>query len=254
MPFLGGLFAGGGSLLSGIFGSNAAQSAAQLQAQAAEQAAQIQQQEFQSIKRMLAPYRGAGEASLDELTHALLGGGLGKSFLTRNPMSIIGQPKFTMKDFKISPGYQWSLQQGENAIRSAGSPTGTVSGAQSLALQQYGVGAANQEYQQAYQNWINNYWNRYNAITGRQNQTFNMLNTLAGQGQNAAAQTGAFGQAAATNIGQDLIGAANAGAAGIIGSTQALTGGIAGGLNAAALIPLLQQGGFAGGGGGDYWA
>lgn len=232
MPILAAGVLGGASLLGGLFGSSAAESAASQQAGASEYAANIQQQEFNKIRQSLAPYMKTGtqaDASLKRLLGIGQPGGVTNSFLAKNPMSIIGQPNFTAADFKTSPGYQFSLQQGENAINSAATPTaGTYSGNTLKALSTYGTGVANQEYQQDYTNWINNYWNKYNAITGRQNQTFNMLSTLAGAGQNAASSAGAYGTTAATNIGQDVIGAGNATAAGTLGSAQSLLSGLSG--------------------------
>lgn len=58
--------------------------------------------------------------------------------------------------FETSPGYQFRLDQGRNALANSASARGmTMSGAQAKALTDYNQGAASQEYQ----NWVNNYNN-----------------------------------------------------------------------------------------------
>lgn len=94
-------------------------------------------------------------------------------------------------DYQSSPGYQWQLQQGIDAIQnSASAQGGVVSGNTLKALQTYGTGLANQNYQQ----WINN------------------LLSLAQLGGNAATGQGNF-----------LTQQGNANAAGTVGTTNALT-------------------------------
>lgn len=88
-----------------------------------------------------------------------------------------------------TPGYQFQLGQGMQAIdRSAAARGGLMSGATIKAAQRYGTGLASQEF--------GNYANR--------------LASLIGLGQTAAATAGGFGQQTGANIGQNL---ANIGAA-----------------------------------------
>lgn len=103
--------------------------------------------------------------------------------------------------FQSSPGYQFQLNQGMGAINNSASARGGVnSGATLKSLQQFGTGLANQDW-----------YNYLNQLTG-----------LSGSGQNAAAQTGAFGAQAATGAGNNLVGAANASAAGTVGTANSM--------------------------------
>ena len=72
----------GGSLISGIMGSNAATSAANTQAGAANQATAAQQQMFNTLNQQGAPYRSAGYSALGAL---LSGMGLGGGNITYDP-------------------------------------------------------------------------------------------------------------------------------------------------------------------------
>lgn len=61
-----------------------------------------------------------------------------------------------LNNFQTSPGYQFRLDQGQNALANSASARGmTLSGAQTKALTDYNQGAASAEYQ----NWVNNYQN-----------------------------------------------------------------------------------------------
>jgi hypothetical protein len=228
----------GGSIISG----NAAKDAAQTQANAAAQAEQTQQNQFNQTEKNLLPFLQAGQGNLSQL-EALLAGGPGQGILT-NPMQQLGAPQqynmpaFTAQQYQQSPGYAAQLQGGQQALQNAGAnTTGAMSGNVLKALQGYGTGLANQDFQQAYQNYAtnyqnqfgannSNYWNQYNAMNQQNSNAFNWLSQLSGMGQNAAAQTGGFGANAATNIGSAQIGAGNALAAGQVGQANALTGGL----------------------------
>jgi hypothetical protein len=131
--------------------------------------------------------------------------------------------------FFQSPGYQFMMNQGTNAVQNASTNQGGPNSGNTLkALQSYGTGLANQNYQQ----YLGNYQQYISNLSG-----------ITGAGQNAAAQLGGFGQTAATNAGNALIGGANATAAGQVGSANALTGGINGISQNALLYSLLNNGG-----------
>ena len=107
--------------------------------------------------------------------------------------------------FQESPGYQFALDQGNASINAlAGAKGGLNSGATLQALQNNGIGMANQEY--------GNWWNR--------------LSGLAGSGQNAAAQQGTAMTNAAAGVSQAYGNIGNAQAAGAIGVGNALNSGI----------------------------
>lgn len=107
--------------------------------------------------------------------------------------------------FQASPGYQFALDQGNASVNAlAGARGGLNSGATLQALQENGIGMANQEY--------GNWWNR--------------LSGIAGSGQNAAAQQGTAMTNAAGAISNAYGNIGNAKAAGAIGVSNAINGGI----------------------------
>lgn len=213
MSWIGGLLSAGGSILGGLFGSNAAGSAASAQEQAANQASQTQLQMFNQLQQNLQPYMGAGTNALAAYQSALgLGGGTG------------GAPGFNAANFQTSPGYNFAKQQGIDAIMNSAAAHG-LTGNTLRSLDQFGTGLANQEF----------------------NQYLGQLSGLTGMGQNAAAGVGNAGLQTGQAIGQNIIGAGNAAAGGIVGGAQALTGGINSGIMNWLLSNQMNQGGGAGG-------
>ena len=229
-----------GSLLGAGISAGAATSAASVQAQAAEQAAKIQQQEFQQTQTNLMPFLQAGQNLLPQLT-GMLGPGGQLSVnpqTTAGPAPVFNMPQYTAAMYQASPGYNATLQGGTQALQNAGATTtGALSGNVLKALQGYGTGLANADFQQGYQNYATNYTNQFNAnnqnywgTIGQSNtynqNLYNWLQTLIGSGQNAGASLGALGSQSAANQGNALIGGANATAAGIVGAGNAATGGL----------------------------
>jgi hypothetical protein len=144
---------------------------------------------------------------------------------------------FTQAQFQASPGYQYDVNQMMQAVQnSAAAKGGLVSGNTLQALQQNAGGLANQDW-----------YNAQNAYYGRQDQLFNMLQTLAGGGQNAAANLGALGSQVAGQVGNNQIGAGNSAAAGSIAQGQ-IFGNL---LNNQSFLQGIQN--MFGGGGGSAW-
>jgi hypothetical protein len=217
-----GAIGGIGSIASGLIGSNAAQSAAQSQLQAAQLASQTQLGIFNQTQANLAPYNQAGQSALSQLA-SLFGLGPGGS----------GQPNAAAATSALTnfPGYQFGLQQGNLAQQQSAASQGLLlSGAQLQASQQFGQNYAMQ-----------NAWNPY----------VSQLNTLATQGENAAATTGTIGANTGQGIAQTQLAAGQAAASGTVGSANALTGGLTSGLstglNSALLANLLSNQGTGGG-------
>lgn len=154
-----------------------------------------------------------------------------------------------------TPGYQFQLQQGEQAIQnSAAAQGGLISGNTLQALDQYSQGLASTNYQQVYNNAIQQYQQAYNIFQGNQANTFNRLAALSGVGQTAATTLGSLGQSAATNIaninataggqiGNSLQNAGAARASGYAGIANSLTGGIGSISQYLLLQQLLGNGG-----------
>lgn len=187
-------------LVSSYMGSQAAQNAANTQANAANNASGMQWNMYQQQRADQAPWREAGQNALGQI---------------QNNMGYYNQP-FTQSQFQQDPGYQFDLQQGQQALqRSAAAKGGLVGGQAMTALSDYSQNQASNEYSNAY--------NRFN--TDRTN-SFNRLATIAGLGQTANGQTASAGQNAANQIGNNTMSAGAASAAGQMGSANAITGGI----------------------------
>ena len=115
------------------------------------------------------------------------------------------------------PGYQFALSQGQQAITNS-SAGGSLGGNTLAALQNNAIGTANQ-------------------YVG---QDVNMLQNFANMGANAAGGQASGALQTGQTIGQNLIGAGNAMAAGQVGVANAITGGINSGLNAYQQNQILQ--------------
>lgn len=199
-------FAIGGAILGGaLLSSNAAQNAASTQAGAANYAAGLSNSQFNTLQTENAPWLAAGQNALGTL---------------QSDLPSLTTP-FSMSDFTADPGYQFTLQQGEQAIqRSAAASGGLDSGAAMEALNNYAQGAAGTQYEQAYNNYNTN-----------QANTFNRLASVAGLGQTAVAQNASAGANNATTVGNAAMGAANAQAAGTVGSANAINSAVGTGMN-----------------------
>ena len=232
MPFAAILGAGalnaGGSLLSGILGSNASSKAAGQEIAAANQAIGYEEGNYNTAQTNLDPFIKGGQNALTAL-QAMLGIGGGGQGGAYNPVLAMlgigptGQPTgsgINTSSFVASPGYQFQLQQGENAVTNSAAANGGLGGNALKALTNYGSGLANQSWQQYLGN-VNSGWN---SLTGE-------LGSLAGSGQQAATNLGQIGTSVGSSVAGLMTGAGNAAAAGTIGSTNALTGGINGLIN-----------------------
>jgi hypothetical protein len=175
----------GSSIAGGITQSSAAQNAASAQQSYAQQAQALEQQNQQSgvnfqnqewtgQQAAEQPYQQLGRTSANAYANLL-----------KNPFTAP-----TAAQAAATPGEQFELQQGTQAINEHAAATGNLSsGNTGVALEQYGQGLASTTYQQAYQNALNTYnTNLGAAATG--------VNT----GLNSTAQLGQFGQSAANNL------------------------------------------------------
>lgn len=114
----------------------------------------------------------------------------------------------------VDPGYRWRMQQGTQAVMNSAAPSvGALSGPALKALMSYGQGEASQEYGSA-----------FDRFQTQQGNIFQRLSSLVNLGQNAAAGVGQQGVAVGGNIGSNIVGGANAGAAGVVGGANAWSG------------------------------
>jgi hypothetical protein len=153
---------------------------------------------------------------------------------------------YTAGQYQQSPGYQFTLQQGLQAIQNQASATGMNLSPNTMKdLSGYAEGLANQDYQQSYQN-------AYNAYTLNQSNMLNALGGMAGYGNTAANNLGSAAGSTganvastisntANNVSANQIGAGNALAAGQVGSANALSGGLNNLANTYTQSALLNQ-------------
>ncbi len=181
-----------------VLGTAASMNAADKQAAAARDSNALQKYQYDTTRKDQKPYREAGYEALGTMRTGLQPGG----DFNRD---------FTLADFQKDPGYQFRLDQGEQAInRSASAGSGQLSGATLKALIRY-----NQDYGSGE-------WDKsYNRFNNDRTTRFNRQASMAGVGQTANNQIAAAGQAYANNASNNLMGAANSRAAGYIGAANA---------------------------------
>lgn len=209
---------GGSALASAGIGALASTSAANTQANAEKSAANTMEQQYQQTRSDLLPYNTAGQSATG---------------------SLEATPAFsfspTEAQLQATPGYQFTLDQGLKSVQNSNAARGLgVSGAAEKGAAAYATGLADTTYQNQFQNALNSYQTNVSK-----------LQNLANTGENAAAQTGAFGTTTAGDIGSTAVGAANATAAGTVGAANAISGGI-NGLSSAYLTNQFLGGGGAG--------
>jgi hypothetical protein len=193
-PIIGGALAGGGGLLSGIFGSDASSKAAQQQAQLEQQALNFQQSVYGNLQTQLNPYVTAGQNALGSILgfYGLPGGNSTGASAAFN-------------QYTQTPSYQFPLQQGNLAINRQLASSGlTNSGAALKDATAYNQGYASQGLSQ----WLQG------------------LGGIAGAGQSAAGTIGQQGNVAAGTLGQGSQYIGNALGQGTVNSANALSSGI----------------------------
>lgn len=160
-------WAAGAAIGGALIGSAASRSASSQQADA--NAAALAQNQAQSDRNYadLAPYRAAGTQALGQL------------------QSEMDAPVTSADVMNGDPGYQFGLNQGQQAIdRKAAAAGGRVSGASLKAAAEYGTNYATTGYNAAYQ---------------RRQDRLNRLASLAGIGQTATGTGISAGTTLATN-------------------------------------------------------
>lgn len=188
----------GAAVVGAVVSSNDSRTAAASQDHAASMASQTQANLLNTEQQNAAPYLASGNAALSQLNSQM-------PELTR---------KFTMQDFQSDPGYQFQLQQGQQALQRSAASKGLLN---SVGTQQnldtYTQGLASQDYQQALGNFTNSQQQRYNMLAG-----------LSQQGLNATGMTNAAAQNVGNNISNNQMAQGNASAASTIASGNAFSG------------------------------
>lgn len=214
----------GSAVVGGVMSSNAADDAADAQVDSARLASQTELKMFNQNREDMKPWREAGTVALGQLTSGTNAGGE----FNRD---------FRLSDFTKDPGYDFRMQQGQQALeRSAAARGGALSGAALKDITRFGQGVASDEYQNSY--------NRFNADRDRR---FNRLSALAGVGQTATRDVASMGAATASNIAGNQLAAGNATAAGYVGRANAVNSAIG---NAQSMYSLSKM---FGGSSGSTW-
>ena len=227
MPFGGALTAGIsglGSLFGGLFGGNASAQASKQYQQAIQQAEQwLQGQEQQGVGNFQ-PFLSAGQGATGMLSQLL--GTPGAGLLTPWTQQFTAP---TAAEAEQTPGYQFQLQQGESALQnSAAAQGGLLSGGTLAGMNQFAQGLASSNYQQTFNNALTQYQSAYNTFQQNQNNQYQRLMGLSGQGLQAAGGAGNLISGIGGDIGS-LMGQRGAvQAAGTIGSANSILGSLPG--------------------------
>lgn len=224
MSFLGPILGGIGSLFGGLFGSNASSQASKQYIQALQQAQQFLQGQEQKGLQNFSPYLNLGQGAAGTLSGLL--GTPGQGLLAQFGQQFQAP---TAAQAQQTPGYQFQLQQGLDAVQnSAAGRGGLLSGGTLAALNNYAQGTASTNYQNTFNNSLATYQQAYQQFLNNQQSTYSMLSGASGQGLQAAGGAGnlisGIGGDIASLLGQQ--GAARAG--GTIGSANSITGMIPG--------------------------
>lgn len=219
-----------GDLFSAISGSS--KKAAKKQAQAADSANTVAFEQMNAALDNFKPYLDSGTQANSELNTYL---GLPSGDSTSANYGELLKP-FTGDDLASTPGYQFGLQQGQQALdRKQASGGNYLSGAAVKEGQRFAQDYAGTKFQEG-----------YDRDATDKSRVQNFLSSVASLGQNAANSVGTLRQNYSNAYGQNTIGKGNAQAAGIMGQANAIGGAINSGLSLGALG--LGANGFLGGG------
>jgi hypothetical protein len=218
----------GGLIQSGAAGAAAGQIAAQDQKAIAGQQAQ-----YQTTSNNINPYIQTGTANLPtygnyyNTTSGVLGGALANA---QTAVNNIGTS--SMADLEATPGYQFQLQQGQQAAKAAASALGLGnSGAIGKGLTNYANGLAASNYQNIYNQQMGNAQaaqNQVNAAGNVQNSIYNQLAGTVNTGLSAAGTLGQIGQQSQDSISSLYGNIGKAQAAGTIGAANGIAGAVGG--------------------------
>lgn len=225
-----GLGLAGASAASKAIGSSKAAGAQQTGAQ---QALALQQQEQRNAIQTQQPYADLGTQSANNLAARLATPGAG---LLQGFNEQFTAP--TLEQAQNNPGYQFALQQGTQALDQSAAAKGNLfSGTQGKALQEFGQGLGEQNYQQVYNNAMNEYLNRFNIFNTNQGNEYNRLMGGTNVGQNAANTEASIYTNSGNAQAQQINNAAAARASGYAGVGNAISGGLNYGADVALQTP-----------------
>lgn len=239
---IGGTLAAGGSLASGLLGSNAASTAAQQQGQQFNNALDFQKQMWGTEQANQQPFLDAGKSSIASLMSQIQSGKFGAGSLGSAPTFTGSFHTPTMEEAQATPGYQFTQQQGSKGIlQGAAAAGGAISGGTLKALDSFNTGLANTTYNDVFNRSLSTFGTGlqgyqaqlagFGANMGAQQQEFNQAFAPAALGEGAVQNLNSSGQQTSSTVAQLLQGLGNSQAAGTVGSSNAINSGIGGAVN-----------------------
>lgn len=254
MPMFAGMaISAAGSLFGGLFGGNASQQAAQEYEQALQKGINSLQGNLQTGEANYSPFLTAGQGATTTLANLL--GTPGQGLLTPWTQQFTAP---TAAQAEATPGYQFQLQQGENAMQNSAAGQGSLLSGRTLAdLNNYAQGTASTNYQNTFNNALTQYGTAYNSFLNNQNNAYSRLMGLSGEGLQAAGGEGQLIQGIGGDI-ASLYGQQGAAAAqGTIGAANAygsILPGIGNAVSGMGMLSMLNGSSSYGGGGGEFTA
>lgn len=167
------------------------------------------------------PFLDAGYLATNKLTDLL---GLSTNTSAAGYGSLNTPFKFDSSNLASDPGYQFQLQQGQNALdRKAAAGGGFYSGQALEGASTFNQGLASTAFGDAYNR-------QFNAYQTQRSNELNPLQALAGQGQSSANTTGQIQTNGANSMASLLTGNANAQGAASIAQGNAISNGLNNGI------------------------
>lgn len=179
-----------GSLFGGLFGGNAsAEAAKQYMAQLQKGQDFLKDQEKQGLSNYQ-PYLDSGRRSTNMLSDLL--GTPGSGLLTPWNKTFVAP---TAEEAAATPGYQFQLKAGTDAMQNSAAGKGSLLTGRTLAdLNNYSQGVASTNYQNVFNNSLQQYQQAHQTFLENQNNTYQRLMGLSGQGLQGAEGAGNFMQ------------------------------------------------------------
>lgn len=187
---------------SAVVGAGASVAGASMQAKSTKKASDVQERMFDQTREDLLPYNTAGQDATKQLSNRLV--------------ELTSPIVMDQETLEKTPGYQFNLTQGLKSVQNSAAARGLgSSGAAFKGAASYATGLADSTYQ-----------NQFNNANTNQTNAFNRLMGVAGLGESAAAQTGAYATQTGQSIGNNMIQGGNAQAAGINGAAASFNNGV----------------------------
>lgn len=204
----------------------AGQQALDLQEQKAKDALDFQHGVWDTTQKNQKPYLELGSSSANHL----------RDFL-QNPFQAP-----TLEEAQNNPGYKFALESGVTALDKSAAARGNVfSGTQGTALEEFGQGLGEQNYEQVWNRAMQEYMNRFNTLFGTTQLGENATANLASEGQAAAGNVSNIDLTSAGMEGDTIRGIGTARASGYAGMANAIGGGLEYGANVFQDMPFLSQ-------------